>query len=226
MLSPIAASPNTSSQIPFWLQILSIAMSPIIGFIGVAVGVTITERNRRGAYLIDEKKKAYLEFIDMLARLSSFWSNEYPTAARKHADANQVLGFSKPMIESLQRTYLQIRLLGSQEVTDTAGGCFHYTALASITAIGMLSLGFDQKEWGEVVGTGMKLMTAFSDAARRDLGLPNLGSREKPTGELSANELVERLEEIVKITREKSSSKNQSNEDGESGSSDTVVGET
>jgi hypothetical protein len=84
---------------------------------------------------------------------------------------------------------------------------------------------FDQKEWGEVVAAGMKMMTAFSDAARRDLELPNLGSREKPTGELRANELVGRLEEIVKATREKSSSKDQSNEDGESGPANTVVGE-
>lgn len=77
MPSLVTASSATTSQVPFWLQILSIAAAPIVGFIGVAIGAAIAERNRRAAYLIDEKKKAYLDFMDMLAKITAFWSSEF-----------------------------------------------------------------------------------------------------------------------------------------------------
>jgi hypothetical protein len=49
-----AAEQTTQPQVPFWLQVLSIALAPIFGFAGVAIGTFLSERNNRIAYIKDE----------------------------------------------------------------------------------------------------------------------------------------------------------------------------
>jgi hypothetical protein len=213
MKSIIAASSVVTSQLPFWLQILAIAAAPVIGFIGVGIGVIMAERNRRIAYLIEEKKKVYLDFMDMLAKISTFWSNRFPAVMRDHATTKDVLGFSVPMVESLQRTYIQIRLLGSQRVVDAAGDCFEYTALASITGMQMLATRFDRKEWNNtVVIRGIAAMKNFSDAARSDLGLSNLEIKGSTSAGIP-DEIVEYVENTVRSIKSQSISTAQPNDD-------------
>lgn len=192
-----AAASTATSQIPFWLQILSIAAAPVIGFVGVAIGAVIAERNRRGAYLADEKKKVYLEFMSTLAEITTFWSNEFTVVMRKQSGANRMQGRSKAMVESLYRTYMQIRLLGSQDVVDAAGKSIQYTMLASITSLPMLAEGFDAREWSKVTDAGLKVMKDFSDAARKDLGLPELETNESSAVESQKERILEYLEKTV-----------------------------
>jgi hypothetical protein len=181
MMQVLSAGPASATpQIPFWLQIVSIAVAPILGFLGVAIGVLLTERNRRAAYILEEKKRAYLEFINMLSNVNSFWSNEFPAAARAAASGrmSDILGFSKAHVEELHRTFLQIRLFGSEPVVEAAMQAFHYLALASITGIQMLDKGFSSAKWNQaVVKAGIVAMSDFSAAARKDLGLRKLGPK-------------------------------------------------
>lgn len=116
------------------------------------------------------------------------------------------------MMESMQRTYLQIRVLGSQHVVDAAGECYQYTLLASVTGVAMMAAGFDVKEWDKVTSTGVKVMVDFSDAAREDLKLPALettgGSAIEP-----AKELREYLEELMRASKGRSSRSRKANEE-------------
>jgi hypothetical protein len=169
--------------VPFWLQIASIAAAPILGFVGVAIGVFVTEHNRRAAYVIEERKKVYLDFISMLANINAFWSNEAIGVMRGDVPADKISGFSKPMVEALQRSLLQIRLIGSERVFAVAQGALVYTLRMSMTAlVSSSSPGkFDRRNWDKAVGTGTSLMLDFSDAARKDLGLPALERKEGTT---------------------------------------------
>jgi hypothetical protein len=175
-MSALSASASTGSQVPLWVLVFSITAAPILGFIGVGVGAFLTERNRRSAYLAEEKKKVYVEFIDMLANLNAFWSNEFPAYMRnvKSAEAAKVLGFSKPQIEALHRAVMQIKLFGSQAVYDAGSSAFVFELQASMTSMAQIAGGFDRRQWNEVVNAGIKVMADFSDAARKDLGLPDL----------------------------------------------------
>jgi hypothetical protein len=183
--------------VPFWLQVLSIAAAPVIGFIGVAIGATIAERNRRSAYLVDEKKKVYLEFMEMLAKITTFWSNEFTVALRKEPGWQELQGRSKPMIESLYRTYLQIRLVGSSSVVDAAGKSVQFTFLASMTGLKMLATDFDMREWSKVTSYGMEAMVDFSDAARKDLGLPGLEVKESSVSESDKEKVFQYIEKMA-----------------------------
>lgn len=79
-----AAAAIKTPQIPFWLQIASTIAAPILGFTGVAVGVLLNEKNRRAAYLTEEKKKAYIEFTGTLAATMRFWSLDVTSALKTH----------------------------------------------------------------------------------------------------------------------------------------------
>jgi hypothetical protein len=191
MMQVLSAAPATvTPQIPFWLQIVSIAVAPILGFLGVAIGVFLTERNRRAAYILEEKKHAYLEFINMLSNVNSFWSNKFPSAARTATSGgtDDILGFSKAHVEELHRTFLQIRLFGSGPVVESAMEAFHYLALASVTGIQMLDKGFSSAKWNQtVVKAGIVVMSDFSAAARKDLGLRKLGPKTAESASSSAS---------------------------------------
>ena len=175
-MSALSAPASAGSQLPFWLVVFSITAVPILGFIGVGVGAFLAERNRRSAYLAEEKKRVYIEFIGMLANINAFWSNEFPFYLRnaKSADVAKILGFSKPQIEAMHRVFMQIRLLGSQAVNDAGAAAFAFALQASMTSMIQIARGFDRQQWNEVVNAGIKVMAKFSNAARKDLGLPDL----------------------------------------------------
>jgi len=64
-------------QVPFWLQILSVALSPALGFIGVAIGVWLTEQNRKDAYVKDERRKVYQDHLEIVSQITTFYSTDY-----------------------------------------------------------------------------------------------------------------------------------------------------
>ena len=58
------ATQGSQMNVPFWLQILSIALAPLLGFAGVAIGVAFSERNRRDAYVKEERRKVYVDYLE------------------------------------------------------------------------------------------------------------------------------------------------------------------
>jgi hypothetical protein len=203
-MSPLASAQSTGAiQLPFWLQVVSIAAAPIFGFIGVAIGALMVERNRRAAYLTEERKKIYLDFISMLADVNAFWSNEAIQVMRGDAPAEKISGFSKPMIESLHRSLIQIRLIGSSRVAAVAEGALVFILKMSMTALKSAASSFDRKEWDRASGSGISLMLDFSDAARADLGLPPL-ERKAPTAAGIPEEVYNVVENLLTAAKEKS----------------------
>jgi hypothetical protein len=180
MLDLAAGTANVTSSIPFWLQIASITAAPILGFIGVALGVALNERNRRTAYFIEEKKKAYLEFINTLAAIYTFWTDGMTEISQNPIKGigDKIAMYSKSQGESLHRTYAQILLFGSRPVIETGNKCFDYVAAMAMTALIMLTKGVDAAQWYKEAEAVKKLITDFSVAARKDLGLPGIALSE------------------------------------------------
>jgi hypothetical protein len=198
MINLTAGTTNTPSSIPFWLQIASIAAAPVLGFAGIAIGIMLSERNRRTAYFIEEKKKAYLDFINTLTVIHSFWTDEMTTILQKPDDqtADKIGIYSKSHIERLERTYAQILLFGSESVVEVGGRCFTYLVKTSMTAMIMAAKGLDRKRWPRVTGEIIGVMNDFSRVARKDLGLPEL-----PQGEYKPSKYLEEIaDKIIEIT--------------------------
>jgi hypothetical protein len=198
MVDLAAGTTNTASSVPFWLQIVSIAAAPVLGFVGIAVGVALNERNRRTAYFIEEKKKAYLDFINALTVIHTFWTDEMTTILEKPDDqtARKVGIYSKSHIERLERTYAQILLFGSESVVKVGGRCFAYLLKTTMTAMIMSAKGLDRKRWPRVADEIVSIINDFSRVARKDLGLPDL-----PQGEYKLDKHLEEIaDKLIEIT--------------------------
>jgi hypothetical protein len=167
------ASHAPPAALPFWLQVLSISLAPILGFTGVAIGALLTERHQRIAYIGDERRKVYLEYLELLARITAFYSTEFKTALeagdmRRMAELNPI---RRTFLEDVQRIYLQIRLIGSPGVVNTAREVFVYFGLANGISAKAISGDATSEDWGRLIKFGLALQTDFTDAARSDLRL-------------------------------------------------------
>src|SRR5580704_7619358 len=201
-----ASQTRTAAQIPFWLQVVSISLAPLLGFSGVAIGVFLNERIRSRAYVNDERRKVYLEFLEMLAQITSFYGTTFATAVRSRKDhyVEQVLGKPAGSLERLQQTYSSIRLIGSQAAVAAAGEAFVYLGLANTRGAAMIKEGYKRDEWELVIQYGLEVQTSFIEAARRDLGLPRKQAKLPGSGrQLPRDEITDLvLKTSEKILRE------------------------
>jgi hypothetical protein len=197
---------NVSPSIPFWLQVLSVAVAPVIGFLGVAAGVGLNERNRRTAYFVEEKKRAYLEFINTLANVGNFWSTEVPRRLRspKNSEVKEMMRVVRSQLETITRTYCEVSLFGSPKVLEIARLSFMYVMEMNMLVIISIAKGFDDKRWHKAAEKGAVILGGFTSAARKDLGLPAL-SRKTPTFDLPEEIHLEKMKDsLLTVMQERS----------------------
>ena len=58
----IAYAATEATQVPMWLQVLTLSMAPVLGFGGVAVGALLQGRSAKRARLRDDRRVTYLTF--------------------------------------------------------------------------------------------------------------------------------------------------------------------
>jgi hypothetical protein len=217
-----ASQAQTATQVPFWLQVVSISLAPLLGFSGVAIGAFLNERIRSRAYVNDERRKVYLEFLEMLAQVTSFYGTTFATAVRSRKDhyAEQVLGKPSGSLERLQQTYSSIRLIGSRAAVAAAGEAFVYLGLANTRGAVMIKEGYKRDEWELVIKYGLEVQKSFIEAARRDLGLPRKQTKLPGNGrQLPRDEITD----IVLKTSEKILREEFSQGEGDKNVDDTTV---
>jgi hypothetical protein len=172
---------GSAAQVPFWLQVISISLAPILGFIGVGIGAFFTGRNQRRGWLSDEKHQAYQDFLSFLAKITAFYGAEFRTAVRLRNEArlSELASARRSMLEDLHRTHLQIRLVGSRKALAAADEIHIYTGMAGGLTARALQGNFEKDDWDRLVKFGLDIQSEFTAAARKDLGLP-LRSRRLP----------------------------------------------
>jgi hypothetical protein len=163
-----------ASGVPLWLQITTIALAPIIGFAGVAIGAHLKTRSDRAGYLRDERRKLYVAFIHAFGSFLSM-SNTETVRALQTQDPKRLAELPSSarasMIE-LEKLRQEVMLIGSPPVVKASGDAMIYVpAVLSQTAVSMQG-GFDRDTWSEMTRFGMQAQNAFIHAAQVDLGLP------------------------------------------------------
>lgn len=164
----------TQSQVPFWLQILTIAMAPILGFAGVAVGVSLSARTSRIAYLRDRRREAYSSFLAELGTLVSMFGQTAPSAFRTK-DGQRIHEQNVAFTAAVQRMETarhQVALIGSRDVEEASSDAFVFLAMASTTMAKSIEGTFDRGAWNDTVSFGMQVLLRFTQSAQKDLGLP------------------------------------------------------
>ena len=200
MLS-IDVAPAATPQIPFWLQVLTVALAPILGFIGVAAGASFTEQNRRDAYVKDERRKVYQDYLEIVSQITIFYSTEYLFAMNhaKERGLKDTADKASLLSERLLSSYLHVRLIGSPTAIDAASHAFAFTASAGTLTAHTLVAGFNRNDWDPVIRIGLDAQARFTKAARKDLGLPRKEVTLPPTGEpASPTEEQKFMREVVR----------------------------
>lgn len=204
-MSGIAAAQAATPQIPFWLQILTISLSPVLGFIGVAVGVLLNGRSRRNAYVKDERRKVYRDYLEILSQITIFYGTDYLFAMR-HAKNKGLAGAAAEkaslLSERLQTSYLHVRLIGSPDAIDAASQGFELMASAGMVTALTLEGEYNRSDWDPVIRIGVETQARFTEVARKDLGLPRKEVSLPPTGEPAAPTEEQKFirETLVRVT--------------------------
>lgn len=179
---------QVASQVPFWLQVFTVALSPVLGFVGVGVGAFIAELNRRDAYVKDERRKVYRDYLEIVSQITNYYSTEY-LFAMSHAKEGDLRGTAdkvSSLQERLLSSYLHVRLIGSPAAINAASHAFAFTASAGTLTAVTLASGFNRNDWDPVIKVGLEAQSRFTEAARKDLGLPRKEIALPPTGDLEA----------------------------------------
>jgi hypothetical protein len=159
--------------VPFWLQILSIALAPLLGFAGVAIGVAFSERNRRDAYVKEERRKVYVDYLEATSQLTAFVTFERPKKGNPEGiEKNEAFADKAAVfMEQLQRTYMSLSVIGSPEACEAAVQAFTYLELATRLALATMRGKSLDEGWSKLGQLGTQFQDDFIDAARKDLGL-------------------------------------------------------
>jgi hypothetical protein len=166
---------SSQSSVPFWLQILSIALAPVFGFAGVAIGVFLSERNRHSAYIKDERLKAYRHFLETSSQVTAFFTPRFSSAVTGTRDPDKIRALVQELmtlIEKTQHAYTNLRLIGSPMAVRMAHNIFKYLHIGGNLAQEAIRGKFDQESWRKHTDEGTSLQNLFAEVARRDLGLP------------------------------------------------------
>ena len=147
-----ATTQSSQTNIPFWLQILSIALAPLLGFAGVAIGIGLNGRNSRSAYVKEQRRKVYVDYLEVMSRITAFVSFEHPVKSGLEGveESEAFADKAAVLVEQLERAYMCLSVIGSPEACEAAVEAFTYLDLASGLAKAMLR--------GKPVGAGWSML--------------------------------------------------------------------
>jgi hypothetical protein len=173
LLSAVTAAPTPAPpSVPFWLQVATVALAPILGFMGVAVGVLMKERSDRRMGLRQDRLEVYRGFLRALAELEKLVAVD-GSAAYGSRDEEEKLQYLKALnasYASINALYTEIDLVGSPKAAVIARAVFN---LDTETEGG----NFDGYK---VADSCRKIISRFRNVAMRDLGVPRRQRKRTP----------------------------------------------
>lgn len=163
------------SDVPFWLEVLAIALAPALGFVGVALGAFWQTRTTKYLALRAHRERVYSNLIEATEDLKSHFSLVGPTVVRSRDsdDLYEHAGQFKAKTAAVVTLVRQIDVVGSPAAIDAAVNLIAFAADASMSTMHLMQDGFDRVEWLRVLRAGDKASSEFRDAAAKDLGVPH-----------------------------------------------------
>jgi hypothetical protein len=151
---------------------MAVALAPILGFAGIAVGAWQKDRSDRKNAIRTDRRKLYSQFLALSGRYSLTLGTKAATAYRTER-AEKIHDVNAEMRElETEATQLiqQIDLLGSKRAADAAYRFLELQRDFAITCLLTLKTGFDRDQWVDLSTKGLRIGIDFRNAALKDLG--------------------------------------------------------
>lgn len=178
MLGMLMAAGEASNQVPFWLQVTSIALAPILGFLGVSVGVMMKDRSDRRNALRSDRLGAYMELLAVAAELWHVHNMYIELIARQDGRAIAKTAEALEGIQSRLGTALfRVDLIGSSDLEIPAERIAACLAMHLELMNRATSEPIAENEINDVADYLGLAVDKFRDAAVEDLGIPKAQRR-------------------------------------------------
>src|SRR6266496_4684782 len=164
---------NASPAVPFWLQITTIALSPLVGFLGVTVGIFLKDRTDRKHFIYQERRRLYSEFLSAINSYGVQIGTGLTTAMRvgNEADIIEKSIAQRASVAELGGLSMQIDLIGIDRTSDVAHRHLQLLHDVSVRMLDTFTGEFDRRSWGRQSRAIAAYAAEFRDAAIVDLGL-------------------------------------------------------
>jgi hypothetical protein len=175
----LAAAPT---QVPLWLQVLTLGLAPVLGFVGVAVGALLQGRSAKRAKLRDDRRITYLNFAKTVREFYQWFGLEGTKSAdhRAGADLREHLTEIKRMIREIETRGDEVDLIASKDAAAACRKCtLEVIASQAIWMNAVMTRSFDRAMWSKCNFDGSAALHEFRDAAMKDLGVPRK-ERQRP----------------------------------------------
>lgn len=106
---------------PFWLQIASVALAPVLGLAGVLAGAALTSSGEHQRWVREERLRVYSDFVSACTTyLQAAQQVDWGIAARSADDQAQGREQAIAGIKSVEARREAVLLIGSGPVRDAA----------------------------------------------------------------------------------------------------------
>jgi hypothetical protein len=168
----VAAAAEQS--VPFWLQIATVVLAPLLGFVGVAIGVVLKDSSDRRLALRQARQSVYVIFLRSLMQINWTFASTAATAVQS-GDVKRTAAVYRSVMDllgTLPQTAAEIDLIGSDHTSKIVHKYLVITLDLSLTMRGAISGSFDRKKWLEASRRVNEFVFEFRDAAILDLRVP------------------------------------------------------
>lgn len=217
---------DMSSQVPFWLQVLTVSLAPIIGLTGVAVGAWLTDRSHRTAALRQDRRATYLRFARALNDFDGLISTTGASVLRTIATVNVAIDQAEAMPDpkaediagirdlldsasdypttlfekllEITNLRIEIDMIASKGAATAANDALTILTRILLATNRAMEDGYDRRAWWKL---GKELREAgrkFRNAAFADLDIPHSDRERNDITALSASEAAE-FEAFAKV---------------------------
>lgn len=172
---------DQATSLPLWLQIVTIALAPGMGFLGVAIGAGWKDRSDKRLALRNHRQQVYSDFLRAAEDMKSHFSLRAPTVFRGNDPAElwQHTQDVKVKLSALLGVIHEVDLIGSSGTMDAVGAFIKYAFEANVALIQAVRDGLDRNEWNKIIARGTRATLDFRDAAAVDLGVPRRQRRRR-----------------------------------------------
>jgi hypothetical protein len=202
----IVLAQGAPAMVPFWVQVLSIGLAPLIGFVGVTVGATLKDKSDRRIALRKERRELYAKFLNTLYKLNMTFGTTCMTALRsnKEETVNSAIAELKDISIELGSIAAEIDLIGS---SDTAKTVYEYAVIYGRMNVQILmdlgSGNIKRSDWGRILTASYSFAFKFRDSALADLDIPKSQRQRldiKPSTDEDEDELAEKIQSMIAAT--------------------------
>lgn len=176
-----------------WVQILTLGLAPVLGFVGVAVDALLQSRSAKRAKLRDDRRATYLAFAKTVHEFYQWFGLEGTKSADHLAEADLAghLAHIKKTIGAIESQGYEVDMIASKDAADPGRKCMQQVVVSqAIWMNAVMTTSFDRIVWSKCYFDGSEALRAFRDAAMKDLGVSRR-DRKRPKVEIPDHAQIE-----------------------------------